>query len=97
LLLRNGEEKQIIVYEYQVTIFESKDEKYRGINTAFITSYERSFIYTPEAIKNDLIVNRREFPNPAVYHIESDITFPLEQTLLPLAKRSLVKHISTAA
>ncbi|HEY0055426.1 MAG TPA: hypothetical protein VGB63_08725 [Pedobacter sp.] len=97
LLLRNGEEKGIIVYEYQVTIFESKDERYRGINTAFITSYERSFIYTPEAIKNELIVNRREFPNPAVYHIESDITFPLEQTLLPLAKRSLVKHLSSAA
>jgi hypothetical protein len=96
LLLRNGEEKNTNVYEYQVTIFESKDEKFRGINTSFITSYERSFVYTPEAIKNDLVITRREFPNPAVYHIESDITFPLEQTLLPLAKRSLVKHISTA-
>ena len=97
LLLRNGDERSMNVYEYQVTIFESKDEKYRGINTAFITSYERSIIFTPEAIKNDLIIKRREFPNPAVYHVESDITFPLEQTLLPLAKRSLVKHISTAA
>ena len=97
LLLRNGEERLTNVYEYQVTIFESKDEKYRGINTSFVTSYERSFIYTPEGIKNDLIMSRREFPNPAVYHVESDITFPLEQTLLPLAKRSLVKHISTAA
>lgn len=97
LLLRNGEEKTINVYEYQVTIFESKDEKFRGINTLFITSYERNFVYTPEGIKNDLIASRREFPNPAVYHVESDITFPLEQTLLPLAKRSLVKHISTAA
>jgi hypothetical protein len=95
LLLRNGEARDTKVYEYQVTIFENKDEKYRGINTTFVTSYERNFIYTPEAIKNDLIVKRREFPNPAVYHIESDITFPLEQTLLPLAKRSLVKHIST--
>lgn len=97
LLLRNGDERSTNVYEYQVTIFEGKDEKYRGINTAFITSYERSFVYTPEGIKNDLIGKRREFPNPAVYHVESDITFPLEQTLLPLAKRSLVKHISTAA
>ncbi|MBC7915716.1 MAG: hypothetical protein H7Y07_16530 [Pyrinomonadaceae bacterium] len=97
LLLRNGEERTTNVYEYQVTIFESKDEKYRGINTAYITSYERNFIYTPEGIKNDLLLSRREFPNPAVYHIESDITFPLEQTLLPLAKRSLVKHISSAA
>ncbi len=97
LLLRNGDEKGTQVYEYQVTIFESKDEKYRGINTAYITSYETNFIYTPEAIRKDLIHSRREFPNPAVYHVESDIRFPLEQTLLPLAKRSLVKFISEAA
>lgn len=97
LLLRNGDEKGTAVYEYRVTIFESKDEKYRGINTTYVTSYERNFIYTPEGIRKDLIYSRREFPNPAVYHVESDIRFPLEQTLLPLAKRSLVKHISTAA
>jgi hypothetical protein len=97
LLLRNGDERSTNVYEYQVTIFEGKDEKYRGINTSFVTSFERNFIYTPEAIRQELISNRREVPNPAVYHVETDITFPLEQTLLPLAKRSLVKHISTAA
>jgi hypothetical protein len=97
LLLRNGDEKGTQVYEYQLTIFESKDEKYRGINTSYITSYERNFINTPEAIRKELIHSRRELPNPAVYHVQSDIRFPLEQTLLPLAKRSLVKHISTAA
>ncbi|WP_256012686.1 hypothetical protein [Desertivirga xinjiangensis] len=97
LLLRNGDEKVTKVYEYQVTIFEGKDEKYRGINTSFVTSFERNFIYTPEAIRKELIHKRREVPNPAVYHVETDITFPFEQTLLPLAKRSLVKHISTAA
>lgn len=97
LLLRNGDEKATRVFEYQVTIFESKDEKYRGINTSFIASFERNFIYTPEAIRKELIHNRREVPNPAVYHVETDITFPLEQTLLPLAKRSLVKYISSAA
>lgn len=97
LLLQNGDDRTTNVYEYQVTIFEGKDEKYRGINTTFVTSFERSFIYTPEAIRKELIHNRREVPNPAVYHVETDITFPLEQTLLPLAKRSLVKHISTSA
>ena len=97
LLLLNGDERQTNVYEYQVTIFENHEEKYRGINTSFVTSFERNFIYTPEAIRKELIHARREIPNPAVYHVETDITFPLEQTLLPLAKRSLVKHISTAA
>ncbi|WP_423147594.1 hypothetical protein [Rubrolithibacter danxiaensis] len=97
LLLRNGDERGTNVYQYQVTIFENKDEKYRGINTHFVSNFERNFIYTPEAIRKELIHTRRELPNPAVYHVESDIRFPLEQTLLPLAKRSLVKHISTAA
>jgi hypothetical protein len=96
LLLKNGEESGTRVYEYQVTIFEGKDEKYRGINTSFLTSYEKSFVYTPEAIRKDLIITRRQMPNPAVYHVACDIRFPLEQTLLPLAKRSLVKYISHA-
>lgn len=96
LLLSNGDEKGTNVYEFQVTIFESHNEKYRGINTTFLTSFERNFIYTPQNIRKELIDTRREFPNPAVYHVESDIRFPLEQTLLPLAKRSLVKYISAA-
>src|SRR5690606_14936368 len=96
LLLRNGDEKGIGVYEYQVTLFENQHEKYRGIHTTYITRYERHFIYnTPEFIRKDLIHTRRELPNPAVYHVESDITFPVENTLLPLAKKTLVRTIST--
>lgn len=95
MLLRNGSERNTRVYEYQVTIFEAKDEKYRGVNTSFVTSYERSILFgAPEAIRADLIRSNRDIPNPAVYHIESDIDFPLEQTLLPLAKRKLVRFIS---
>lgn len=97
LLLRNGDELNNRVYEYQITIFEGKDDKYRGINTEFITDYRYNFINTPEFIKVDLIRQRRHLPNPAVYQVESDITFPLEQTLLPVAKQSLVKFISKAA
>lgn len=95
LLLRNGDEKGVRVYEYQVTLFESHQEKYRGIHTTYITKYERHFVYnTPEAIRKDLIHTRRELPNPAVYQVESDITFPVENTLLPLAKKTLIKTIS---
>ena len=97
MLLRNGDEQSTRVYEYQVTIFESKDEKYRGVNTSFLKSYTKRFIHTPEAIRTDLIYTRKDLSNPAVYHIESDISFPLEQTLLPLAKQCLIKSISRAA
>ncbi|RWY49262.1 hypothetical protein [Mucilaginibacter gilvus] len=95
--LRNGKERTNYIYEYQVTIFENKDDKFRGINVQFIDTYEQSITTTPEYIKLDLIRRHKHLPNPALYYVQSDITFPLEQTLLPVAKRSLVKYISNAA
>ncbi|MFI5139027.1 MAG: hypothetical protein ACHQIM_14485 [Sphingobacteriales bacterium] len=95
--LRNGKEKTHGIYEYQITLFENKDDKYRGINISFVDTYEESITKTPEAVKLDLIRRNKFMPNPAVYYVQSDITFPLEQTLLPVAKRSLVKYISKAA
>jgi hypothetical protein len=52
---------------------------------------------TYENIKRELIRNRSELPNPAVYAVETDLGFPVDETLLPIAKRSLVKYISTQA
>ncbi|MCR8557476.1 hypothetical protein KXD93_07480 [Mucilaginibacter sp. BJC16-A38] len=95
--LKNGSERTNFIYEYQITLFENKDDKYRGINISFIDTWEQSIINTPEALKLDLIRRNKYLPNPAVYYVQSDITFPLEQTLLPVAKRSLVKYISNAA
>jgi len=95
MLLRNGNQRSTLVYEYQVSFFEGKDEKYRGVHTDYVATYDKHFIYsTPEAIRKDLIHQRRSLPNPAVYHVESDIAFPLDQTLLPLAKRTLMKELA---
>jgi hypothetical protein len=95
--LRNGRQRTNFIYEFNITIFENKDDKYRGININFIDTYEESILNTPEALKLNLIRRNQYMPNPAVYYVQSDITFPLEQTLLPVAKRSLVKYISKAA
>jgi hypothetical protein len=95
--LKNGKDKTHLVYEYQITIFEGKDDKYRGINVQLVDKYEANLVNTPESVKLSLIRKYRNLPNPAVYFVQSDITFPLEPTLLPVAKRSLVKYISTAA
>jgi hypothetical protein len=34
-------------------------------------------------------------PNPATYVIESELDIPLEETLLPIARRSLVKYVAS--
>ena len=85
------------VYQYRLSIFDKHDEKYRSIRTAYINDWQRSFVNTYESIKSELIKNKQGLPNPAVYSIEANLNFPIDETLLPIAKRSLVKYISIQA
>jgi hypothetical protein len=89
--------KNIRTYYYRLSFFEKHDEKYRSIKTSYIDNYRRSVSNTYENIKANLIRNRGELPNPAVYAVEIDLGFPFDETLLPIAKRSLVKYISQQA
>lgn len=84
------------VYRYRLSIFEKHDEKYRTIKTEFINYWRRSFVNTHESIKGELIRSRSALPNPAVYAINVALGFPVEETVLPVAKRSLVRYISTS-
>jgi hypothetical protein len=54
-------------------------------------------VNTYENIKSELIRHRTMLPNPAVYGIETDLRFPIEETLLPIAKRRLVRYLADAA
>jgi len=95
LSIGTGHQSQ--VYHYRLAIFEKQFKKYRSIKTAFIDQRQRSISTTYEHVKSELIRYRKDLPNPAVYSIETPLTFPVDETLLPVAKRSLVKFISVAA
>jgi hypothetical protein len=95
--LSAGEVSSTGVYHYRLSIFEKHDEKYRSIRTAFVDRWQRSFSSTYEHIKSELIRHRKDLPNPAVYSIETALKFPVDETLLPVAKRSLVKFITIQA
>ena len=95
--LSAGNTRATRVYQYRLSIFEKREEKFRSIKTSYIEMLQRSIVNTYENIKSDLIRNRSDLPNPAVYSIETNLALPVEETLLPIAKRTLVKLISTAA
>ena len=95
LLICDGHFNTTVAYQYQLTIYEKHDEKYRGLRTSFIQTWMRSISNSPENIKAELIRKRRQLPNPAVYNIQTALVYPLEETLLPIAKRSFVKYISS--
>jgi hypothetical protein len=93
--LSNKPSRDTRIYEYRLSIFEKHDEKYRSIRTEYIDSQKKSLSSSYEHIKRHLIKNRKQLPNPAVYSIETELSFPVDETLLPIAKRSLVKYISS--
>ena len=95
--LSAGNSKDTRVYQYRLSFFEKHDEKYRTMKTSYVDIWQRSMAHTYENIKYDLIKTNNWLPNPAVYSIETELTFPIEETLLPIAKRRLVKYISIAA
>ncbi len=92
--LGNRLTRNTLVYRYRLSIFEKQDEQYRAIRTNFVADWQRSIANSYENMKVDLIRENKELPNPAVYTIYSNLSYPVEETLLPIAKRCLVRYIS---
>ena len=95
VFLRYGAYSEVRIYNYTITLFEHKDARYKGIKMEYIDSRVKTLANTYEQIKLDMIRSYRELPNPAVYKVEFPISVPFNETLLPVAKRVLVKHIET--
>lgn len=91
--LSSGEHQSTRIYRYRLNIIEKQQERYRTMKTEFMGDYRRSFVNTYEGVKLNLIKEHKDLPNPAVYTIETELQFPIDETLLPIAKRSLVRYI----
>lgn len=97
LFVTQPPEKETFVYRYQMSIIEDANEQLSSLNTTFLTSLERTLANTYEQMKLSLVRQFKDMPNPATYLIVSRLRVPLAQTLMPVAKRMFVKHLSNAA
>jgi len=95
LLLSDFIKKLISVYYYQITLFENANEKFRGIRTQFISNFSISIRHNYETIRYELIETRKDLPNPATYVVEFKQSYPLPETMLPIAKKTLVRELAT--
>ncbi len=94
ILLKYNPGSETMAYEYQITIFENPEEKYRALSTRYMGSFQQSVYNTFENIKHELIRYHKKMPNPATFLIESDLKIPFEESLFPIAKRALVRYVS---
>ncbi len=97
LLLRYGSYSEVRAYAYTVTLFEHKYDRYKGLRMSYLDSWTGSLVHTYESIKKEIMIKIPQQPNPAVYSLETSLQLPLDETLLPIAKRMLVRYIDTAS
>ncbi len=85
------------IYRYQLSVFEHGADQYRGLHLSWHSTEMRSLSNTYESMKVRLIRQHRELPQPTTYLFTSKLVFPYQNTLLPVAKRLLIKYLSKAA
>ena len=96
VFLRCGDYSDVLIYNYTISIFEHKDARYKGLKLEYLDTRQKNLANTYEQIKLDIIRSYRALPNPAVYKVESPLTVPFNETLLPVAKRMLMRYVGEA-
>lgn len=85
---------KIHIFRYETSVFESSRDKYRSLKTTLVKTVNTgSVLPSLNSLKLDLISQLRDLPNPATYAIRSGLDFPFNETILPVAKRKLLKHL----
>jgi hypothetical protein len=94
LMLPELKRNLLHVIRYEVTIFTGADQQYRNLKTQTIETRPLSSLdFSPGRVKLDLIESHRELPNPATYFFSTELDFPFNETMLPVAKRKLLRQI----
>ena len=83
------------IHRYESSLFYSGKEKLRSLKTELVKSEEQKVIRkSPESIKQDLLQERHDLPNPATFIFNTDLDFPFSETIFPIAKRKLMAALA---
>jgi len=96
LLLHYNQDNIVRAYNYAISMLQHSNTNYTAVSLNYIDSFAKNISVTYNNIKTQLLRAIRTLPNPAVYLVESELAVPLNETLLPIARRALVRYIGIA-
>lgn len=94
LFLAHTTENCISIFQYQLALYNEQRERY--LKTVFIDAVRLGYTNTVSQIKVNLMRSNQSLPNPATYMVESKYAYPMEETLLPVAKKLILKQLMAA-
>jgi hypothetical protein len=78
---------------YACGILTASDARYRSLRTA-VVALPDGLAADPVAWKRALARTQPDLPNPATYLLDAEVGFPIRETVLPVAKRKLLRLIA---
>ncbi|WP_332912463.1 hypothetical protein [Algoriphagus boritolerans] len=94
VLITRESSADVHAFRYKSNILQLAGEKFRSITFWLLGIFQKNLVNTMEKLKMQLIREVKELPNPATWRVHSPYVFPIEETLIPLSKRLLLKSVS---
>jgi hypothetical protein len=96
LMVPDRESDVLHVLRYELSIIQEEGEKHRALRTVHCKTVEQEGVDVhPSSVKLDLLEERRDLPAPATYFSNTDLQVPYKETLLPVVKRRLIRHLTS--
>lgn len=97
VLLSQERSSTIHAFQYKVNLIQYASDRFRNISIWLIGVFKTTILHMLEKIKLQLTNEIKELPNPATFRLHSRQPFPIEETLLPIGKKLLLKTVSAQA
>lgn len=84
------------IYRFEMSLFSTEDNPLRTLKSKLVDliSLQAPETDSPYELKHMLVKKFKDLPNPSCYHFETCIDFPFVETILPVAKRKLVRALA---
>jgi hypothetical protein len=84
------------IYRFEMSLFSTEENPLRTLKSKLVDliSLQAPETQSPFELKHNLVKKFKDLPNPSCYYFETSIDFPFAETVLPVAKRKLVRKLT---
>jgi hypothetical protein len=97
LLISRVNDNDLKIYRYQYSYIRQENDLYHNLKTNEVQLKFNTLSNSLSNVKLQLIKRFKDLPNPATYSLHSHLNISYKHSILPIAKRWLIKEIASAA
>ncbi len=94
LMVYEEDKNEVSAFRYIKSLIEIENERLQQLELKLVDRHTKRITDTFEQMKLRLIKRFKELPNPAAFLVRSKLTVPLNETLLPVARRKLLIELA---